>query len=278
MICKELNKTFDSNEAMFKALKENKEDLINIKRSEIFKSCDRGSGIPVLGLDLKSADDTTKGLFSDKNYYYVVVNTTNVLDSHGDVHVKGIWNKTAKEQQGKNYLVTDHKMELSNVVGKKGDIEMFVTEIPFSSVGKGYEGNTQALVYKLHKDKALNGVGKEWLDSGDDIEASVRMQYVKIDLAMNSNDREHQAELKNYNDNLNNIANKADFEEITHFWIVSEAKNIGESSLVLAGSNSSTGTIEAKDIQPSNDTVEPSTDTQEEKSDKVSDINYFNFI
>ncbi len=266
MICKELNKSFDSKDEMFCALKSNKKDLIDVKRSEIFKSYDKGSSVPVLGLDIKSANETVKGLFSDKNYYYVVVNTTKVLDSHGDVHVNGIWNKTVKEQQGKNYLVTDHKMELANVVGKKGDIEMFTAEIPFKSIGKDYSGNTQALVYKLHKDKALNGIGKDWLDSGDDIEASVRMQYVKIDLAMNSDNSDHKAELKNYNDNINNIANKSEFEDITHFWIVSEAKNIGESSLVLAGSNSSTGIIEVKDIQPSTDTVEPSTDTQKDSA------------
>ena len=41
-------------------------------------------------------------------YHYIAVNTTNILDSHGDLHVKGLWNKSVKDQQGKNYLVTDH--------------------------------------------------------------------------------------------------------------------------------------------------------------------------
>ena len=41
MICKELNKSFDSKDEMFCALKSNKKDLIDVKRSEIFKSYDK---------------------------------------------------------------------------------------------------------------------------------------------------------------------------------------------------------------------------------------------
>ena len=75
---------------------------------------------------------------------------------------------------------------------------------------------------------------------------------------------EHKEELKLYNDNLNTIANKGDFDSIDYFWVVSEAKNIGESSLVLRGSNGATGLLDNKNIQPSLDTdkVEPSLDTQ----------------
>ena len=64
------------------------------------------------------------------------------------------------------------------------------------------------------------------------------MQYVNVELAMNSDDKRDKAELKTFNENIGNIANKGDFEELTHFWVVKEAKNLGESSLVLMGSNS----------------------------------------
>jgi len=270
MICKELDKEFTDKADMFKALKENKEDIINIKRSSIQKSCDKGSSVSAKSIDISKLGMTSKGIITDDNYYYIAVNTTNILDSHNDLHKDGIWNKTAKEQQGKNYLVTDHKMELANVVGKKADIKMFVATIPFSVLGKSYTGDTQALIYKIHKDKVLNGIGKEWLESGDEIEASVRMQYVNIDLAMNSTEEGDESELKNYNDNINTIANKADFDSIDYFWIVTEAKNIGESSLVLMGSNDATGVVnDNKSTQPSNDTDknEPSNDTQTNPKD-----------
>jgi hypothetical protein len=38
----------------------------------------------------------------------LVINTTNIMDSHSDVHLKGIWNKTVKEQ--KPALLQEHQM------------------------------------------------------------------------------------------------------------------------------------------------------------------------
>ena len=262
--CKELDKEFDNRKEMFTALRKSRKDIVDVKRAKIQKSFEKGVGVSAKSIDISKLGLTTKGIIKEEDYYYIAVNTTKVLDSHGDLHVDGIWNKTANEQQGKNYLVMDHKMEMTNVVVKKENVEMFVAEIPFSSIGKSYEGNTQALIYKVHKDNVINPMAKEWLESGDDIEASVRMQYVKIDLAMNSNDKDDENELKNYTDNIDLIANKSDFEEIPSFWIVSEAKNIGESSLVLRGSNGATGLLDNKNIQPSKDTdkQEPSKDTQ----------------
>ena len=260
MICKELNKEFDTKELMFAELKANKELIIKEKKASIYKSCDKGVGIVAKSLKLEA----NKDVFKEDNSYYIAVNTTNVLDSHGDLHIKGIWNKTFQEQQQKNYLLLDHKMEMGSVAVKKENEEMFLADIPFSSVGKSFEGTTQALIYKVSKDNVINPIAKEWLESGDDIEASVRMQYVNVELAMNSNDKRDKAELKNYNDNINNIANKGDFEEITHFWVVKEAKNLGESSLVLMGSNSSTGVIEAV-IDTSKQIDEPLEDTQKEE-------------
>ena len=261
MICKELNKEFDTKELMFAELKANKDFIIKEKKANIYKSCDKGVGIVAKSLRLEA----NKDVFKEDNSYYIAVNTTNVLDSHGDLHIKGIWNKTVKEQQQKNYLLLDHKMEMGSVAVKKENVEMFLADIPFKSVGKSFEGTTQALIYKVSKDNVINPIAKEWLESGDDIEASVRMQYVNVELAMNSDDKRDKAELKTFNDNIGNIANKGDFEDLTHFWVVKEAKNLGESSLVLMGSNSSTGVIEAVIDTSKQIDNEPLKDTQEEE-------------
>ena len=58
------------------------------------------------------------------------------------------------------------------------------------------------------------------------------MQYVKIELAMNSKNPQDKAEKDLYDEYIDTIANKADFDEIYYFWVVKEAKNIGESTLV----------------------------------------------
>ena len=76
-------------------------------------------------------------------------------------------------------------MELSNVVAKKENIEMFVSDIAYSSINKSFDGSTQALIYKVAKSDIINPLAKEWLESKSDIEASVRMQYVNVELAMN---------------------------------------------------------------------------------------------
>ena len=270
MICKELNKEYSSKEELFEDLKANKELIIREKKSQIFKSCDKGSAVGVKPLKI----DALKGVDMDDNFHYIAVNTTNVLDSHGDLHVKGLWNKSVKDQQGKNYLVTDHKMELSNVVAKKENIEMFVSDIAYSSINKSFDGSTQALIYKVAKSDIINPLAKEWLESKSDIEASVRMQYVNVELAMNSTAKSDKEEKKVFDTYINEVANKGDFEEIDYFWVVKEAKNIGESSLVLAGSNGATGIInEAEPITSINNKNQPSNDTEAEIVDNLNDYN-----
>jgi len=279
IFCKELNQNFTDKGEMFKALKANKEVIVASKKSKIFKSFEKGIGVSAKSIDISKLDTTTKGILTDPDHYYIAVNTTKVLDSHSDLHLDGIWNKTVKDQQGRNYLLMDHKMEMTSTVAKKDKVEMFIADIPFKAVGKDYDGNTQALIYKVHKDDIIHELAKEWLESGDDIEASVRMQYVDLDLAMNSQAKEDATELKLYNDNLENIANKNEFESIDYFWVVKQAKNVGESSLVLNGSNSATGQID--NSQPLADTgkCEPLKDTQNESTTKeVEDINYFNHL
>lgn len=244
--CRQLNKSFSSTEDLFKGLRENASLILDQKKAQIQKSCEKGASVTCKPIDTLKLASTVKALEVDKDYYYIAVNTTKILDSHGDVHVDGIWNKTVKDQQGKNYLVADHKLEMDKVIAKKEHIEMFVAEIPFSMVGKSYEGNTQALIYKVRKDKIQNATGKEWLESGDAIEASVRMQYVTVDMALNSTDKADVMYKKVYDDYVGQIANKADFEEIPYFFVIREAKNIKESSLVVFGSNDSTGVLQDK--------------------------------
>jgi len=261
MICKELDKDFNNETDMFRALQANKSLIIDQKKANVLKSYDKHVGVP-LGKKLLRIE-TLKNVQIDDDHEFIVVNTTNILDSHKDLHVKGIWNRSVQQRQGKNYLVTDHKMEMSHVVVKKQNVKMLIADIPFSAIGTGYEGETQALIYKFLKTDIINDSVKEWLNSGDDIEASVRMQYVNVELAMNSQDKRDKEELQAYNKYIGEIANITDFEEeISYFWVVKEAKNISESSLVLAGSNSSTGLLGKEGNAVSTPIFEPAEATQ----------------
>ena len=165
-------------------------------------------------------------------------------------------------------------MELSNVVAKKENIEMFVSDIAYGSINKSFAGNTQALIYKVAKSDIINPLAKEWLESKSDIEASVRMQYVNVELAMNSTAKSDAEEKKVFDTYINQVANKESFDEIEYFWVVKEAKNVGESSLVLAGSNGATGIInEAEPITSTNNKTEPLESTQANEEYNLNDYN-----
>jgi len=262
--CKALNKEYESRAEMFKALRDNKESIIASKKAQIFKSHEKGIGVTAKTLDPLKLGTQVKGINVDSDYYYIAVNSTRILDSHGDVHTDTTWDRTSKDQQGKNYLVADHNLTIDATVARKENVEMFLATVPFALLGMPYDGDTVVLIYKVKKTNIIHPKAKEWLESGDDIEASVRMQYVKILFCLNSDDQEDSEYKKNYLLYHSMIANKDEFDDIDYFWAVTEAKNLYESSLVLFGSNSATGQIEENKSEPSDDTqkTEPSNDTQ----------------
>ncbi len=170
------DKEFATHNDLFAEMRKSYNDLIAFKKAEIQKSCDKGLSVTCRVL---KASDSLKAVKIDPAYYYIAVNTTGILDSHEDLHINGIWNKSVKEQQGQNYLVADHELTIENTIVRKEYVEMIVADMPFAMLGKEYLGDTQALIYKFPKDKVINAKAKEWLESGDAIEASVRMQYVQ---------------------------------------------------------------------------------------------------
>ena len=272
--CKELDKHFNSKEELFKELAENETFIHDAKKSQVYKSFEKGLQVVTDQKQIEKAfDSTEKGIKFDSDYYYFVVNSANFLDSHLDVHVDGNWNKSVKDQQGKVYLVFDHSLKRSDIIAMKKDVEMFTAKISWNMLGKDYEGETYSLIYKVKKDKIVNKEAKEWLEQGHELEASVRMQYVKIETAFNSDDTNYSKQKETYQTYYPQIANKEDFEEIEYFWVVKEAKNVMESSLVLFGSNSATGVLnnenKSEAVEDTSETKEQSKDTQQIEELKI---------
>ena len=87
-----------------------------------------------------------------------------------------------------------------------------------------------------------------------------------VEVAINSKNPDMAKAKSNYDLYYPLIANKDDFEEIDYFWIIKQAKNVMESSLVMFASNSATGQIQ-EDNEPEKSTQEeePQTSTQEKK-------------
>jgi hypothetical protein len=187
----------------------------------------------------------------------VIGNTYNWLDSHGDVHLDGTFGKSISERQNKIWHLHDHEQKITAKVGIPSKI--YEEKIEWSDLGIKKAGTTTALMMDSNIRKDYNNLIFQEYKDGNIDQHSVGMYYVKIDFAVN--DKDHKAEFKTWNDNIESIGNRESAEELGYFYAVKEAKLV-EISAVLQGSNELTPTIEAKDIEP-----EQSTQTNEpEKS------------
>lgn len=268
--CKDLKgKSFETKREMFTALKASKQEIAALKKN-VIKFSDAIDFI-VKGGETKKESGSTKLQYGD--FIYPVINTTNYLDSHGDVHFPGIWDKSAEAQQGKTYLIINHELSLGNVISYPRDVEILIKMMDWHMLGRSYAGQTQALIFKAKVTEKSNQAAYYAYRDGEEIQHSIRMQYVKIELAINDGGEYFKEEKAVFDKYIDQIANKEYALEEGFFWAVLEAKIYKEGSAVLFGSNDVTPTlydIENKDIQPPTSIEnEPPTSTQKEERDSL---------
>lgn len=252
------NKQFNTKEELFKALRENKNSLIAQKKA-VLKEAD--AILFSVGLTNDKSDVVKASIdnIADVNAIKgtLIINTTNILDSHNDVHLKGIWNKSVKE--AKNILhLQEHKMTFDHIISDK--VTASVQEMKWSDLGYSYKGTTEALVFDSEIEKARNEYMFNQYAKGFVKEHSVGMRYVKLELAINSDAKYDVEEKEIWDKYINEIVNKEAAEEMGYFWAVQEAKVI-EGSAVVKGSNSATPTQNIEAVK-STSNAEPSKDTQ----------------
>ena len=214
----------------------------------------------------KESCSTVKALSTSKEHdtdnvikRTVIGNTYNWLDSHGDVHLDGTFGKSISERQNKIWHLHDHEQKITAKVGIPSKI--YEESVAWSDLGIKKAGTTTALMMDSDIRKDYNNLIFQEYKDGNIDQHSVGMYYVKIDFAVN--DKDHKAEFKTWNDNIDKIGNREKAEELGYFYAVKEAKLV-EISAVLQGSNELTPTIEAKDIEPEQSTQanEPEQSTQ----------------
>lgn len=238
------DREFATKEELFKELKLNEKKLIDLKKATIQKSAEKGQ---LSTFELLKNDESIKEYIDAKdNYIFAVINTTKYLDSHDDVHMNGIWNKSVNEQQGKIFYIADHSLKINDVVAWNSDVEIMVKSLPFSFLGKSYEGNTEALIFAIDKNKIVHEGAKQIIENKRPVQNSVRMEYVKIELAIDDAQPDYAENKKTFDLYINEIANKDKAIEQGYFWAVTEAKISKEGSMVLFGSNDVTPIIENK--------------------------------
>lgn len=221
-----------------KELIKNKAEIIKLKKAQLKKG-------DIISFDTK-AQITTKADVNtpdtDSEIYRTIVgNTYGFMDSHDDVHFKGIFSKSIKENGTKVLHLHDHVHELAAKVGTP--LEVYEKEVSWADVGLKTGGMTTALLMDTRIEKERNpNIFKDYLN-GSINQHSVGMQYVKIDLAVN--DPEEEEEYATWNKYKDEVINIEKAEEQGFFWAVTEAKLI-EISCVIAGSNELTPTLESK--------------------------------
>ena len=253
------NKEFATQSELFEELRTNKKTLIAQKKmitkqgDAISQAVNQSPGDKNSNKALTMADDSVNKISAQ-----LVINTTGIMDSHGDVHIAGIWNKTIKENKSL-LLLQEHEMTFDKIISDKVVARSQV--FTWKDLGFDYDGETEALVFDAEIEKNRNTFMFNQYVKGYVKEHSVGMRYIKMDLAINSETEADKEEKIIWDKYINTIANKADAEAQGYFWAVHEAKAI-EGSAVVKGSNPATPTINVEAAKSTLQIPEPSDDTQ----------------
>ncbi len=249
--------SFNTKKELFKYLLENKQLILTEKKTQL-----KHGDVLTYSPSIETA--TTKASNSEGLTVKAAINTINVLDSHGDVHLKGIWNKTVKENKAP-FLLQEHEMKFDKIISDK--VKASVKTLSWKELGVNASGITEVLMFEAKIDENRNPFMAKQYRNNWVKNHSVGMQYVKIKLAIN--DEEAKEEFEEWNKNIDNIINKEEAEARGYFFAIYEAKMI-EGSAVPIGSNRMTPTMEMsdKDIEPDKSTHkdEPPKGTQNESN------------
>ena len=192
-----------------------------------------------------------------------VINTTNIMDSHKDVHIPGLWSKSLRENKRIMHIQEHQSSSFDKIIASGEDLKASTKTMSWESLGFNAKGNTQALVFDSTVKASRNKYMFDLYKDGFVDNHSVGMRYVKISMAINSDDDAYITEKAVWDKYYPEIANNKEADNTGYFWAVTEAKVI-EGSAVPMGSNPITPTISIKN--------EPSKDTQQKAADSTFDI------
>ena len=229
-------------EDLFKYLKDNKSLVMQQKKSAI-KECD-GFSYVVPFYDNKEDFETkeigaTVGIDANHVQLKFVGNTTNLMDSHDDMHVPKLWNKTVSDNPHFLHL-QEHKMDFDKVIHDQ--MIASVKTVSWKSLKSNYEGNTQALFGNSLAPIDRNPYMIDQYRKGYVNNHSVGMRYKSILMCINSDEKYYKEEKEYWDKYYPMMANKQVADEKGYFFAVLEAELI-EISAVVKGSNVVTPTV-----------------------------------
>lgn len=295
--CEELDKSFETQEEMFEALSKKLPEIIETKKSVMKQADGYGVQVTVEGVTeevLKSLKEITCKSFdqTDKSIDYtkeanlpklivtVISSTTNVFDSHKDVHLDNCFNKTVSDNKDGFDHLQEHKNGFANIISENCKTKILKTT--FKDLGFDLEGKTQALQHVSIIDPIrnlfmYNQYANKWVKNH-----SVGMRYVGDIIYCANSEVEYMKEYKeNWDKYYPLIANKEDVDLYGYFFAIPQIRVI-EFSAIPKGSNHITPTqsveiqadksLDKGQADESLDKDEPPKGTQNEEQEK-----FFNY-
>jgi hypothetical protein len=257
------DKSFTDKMDLIRFMQAKKDELFAIKKATY-----KTKSTNLLNSELFEKEFTPKidDISSDFIKVKSIINTTNVIDSHMDLHLKNIWNKTVKDNPT-TYHLQSHKADFEYVISNKA--KQYNEQMNFKDLGlksdMSMTANINEFVLQRNKmplmfDAYLNGEVKEH---------SVGMYYIDLDIAFY--DEESQKEMDYFNSVIKQAINPEVAIENGYVWVVSQAAK-REGSAVVFGSNSITPTLSVENYEPSKNTRKD--EPIEEITHKTIDYNY----
>lgn len=254
---------------LFAFLLKNKAALIREKKYSIKEGMGHpftgGSMFDPKGQAMKAGQQVIPIESGDTLQVKAVINTTNWMDSHYDVHIPGIWTKSLTEQGDMLQHLQEHKGQFDHIISDGQDLKAYVKNYTWKELGFQYEGKTQALVFESNVRKERNPFMFDQYSKGYVKNHSVSMIYVKMVLCVNEpDDLGYGAEYEAWQKYIPAVTNKEFAEEMGFFWAILEAKAI-EGSAVPRGSNIVTPTLSTSSKEKPSDedtSQEPVSTTQ----------------
>lgn len=226
---------------IFKYLKENKSFIARQKKAATKHADEVMLGVP---LTTEKADfETKEAAVTDSAQVgtlqiKVIGNTTNLMDSHDDVHIPGLWKKTLSENKYIPHL-QEHKMQFDKIITDETSVS--TKTISWKSIGVNYEGSTQALIMESTASIDRNPYMCEQYKKGYVKMHSAGMQYVNYVMCINSSEKYYAEEKANWDKYFPMVANQDRANAKGYFFAILEAKLV-EISAVPIGSNRATPT------------------------------------
>lgn len=197
----------------------------------------KGEKIKAEVMDSDEDGDMDTGVINVK----VIINATNILDSHRDVHLPGIWKKSLSEKK-LIYLCQEHDLSFKGIISD--ELKAYTQVFTFKELGVDLEGSAECLVFDAIVREDRNEFMFNQYKKGYVRNHSVRMEYVKEYFCMDSDEPECTQYKEAWDKYSPLVANTEDLAKVNWFYAVTEAKIRDEGSAVVKGSCFATPTID----------------------------------